>query len=108
MSPPGMTAGHGHRVTIAVMRGERRPWLDPALAAVLTAIGLVITFDPGNGDGTVIDSIVIATVTVPVAWRSRAPLPAAAALAVGMVVSGVPTFDQTRCGVAIPAALLIL
>jgi hypothetical protein len=90
------------------MRGERHAWLDPALAAALTVIGLLITFDAGNGDGTAIDSLVIATVTLPVAWRRRAPLAAAAALGVGCVVSGVPTFDQTRCGVAIPAALLIL
>ena len=33
---------------------------------------------------------------------------AAAALAAGVVVSAIPTFDQSRCGVAIPAALLIL
>jgi signal transduction histidine kinase len=89
------------------MRGERR-WLDPALAAALTALGLAMTFDPGNGDGTVVDSFVIGTVTIPVAWRSRAPLAAAAAVAMGTVLSAVPTFDQTRCGAAIPAALLIL
>ncbi|MEN3283150.1 MAG: hypothetical protein V7607_4290 [Solirubrobacteraceae bacterium] len=103
-----MTAGDERPVTIAAMRGEWRRWLDPALAAALTALGLLITFDPGNGDGTIVDSVVIAAVTIPVAWRSRAPLAAAAALAVGAVVSGIPTFDQTRCGVAIPAALLIL
>jgi hypothetical protein len=103
-----MTAGDERPVTIAAMRGEWRRWLDPALAAALTALGLLITFDPGNGDGTIVDSFVVATVTIPVAWRSRAPLAAAAALAVGTVVSGIPTFDQTRCGVAIPAALLIL
>jgi signal transduction histidine kinase len=90
------------------MRGALRPWLDPALAAALTAIGLLMTFDPGNGDGTAIDSVVIGTVTLPLAWRVRAPLAAATALAVGTVVSGIPTFDQVRCGVAIPAALLIL
>jgi signal transduction histidine kinase len=103
-----MTAGRRRAVTIAAMTRERLPWLDPALAAALTALGLLITFDPGNGDGTVVDSVVIGTVTIPVAWRLRAPLAAAAALAVGTVVSGVPTFDQIRCGVAIPAALLIL
>jgi hypothetical protein len=103
-----MTAGRRRAVTIAAMTRERLPWLDPALAAALTALGLLITFDPGNGDGTVIDSVVIGTVTIPVAWRSRAPLAAAAALAVGTVVSGIPSFDQIRCGVAIPAALLIL
>jgi hypothetical protein len=103
-----MTAGRRRAVTIAPMTRERLPWLDPALAAALTALGLLITFDPGNGGGTVVDSLVIGTVTIPVAWRSRAPLAAAAALAVGTVVSGVPSFDQIRCGVAIPAALLIL
>ena len=50
----------------------------------------------------------IGAVTLPVIWRRRAPLFAAAALAAGTVVSGIPTFDQVRCGVAIPAALLIL
>jgi signal transduction histidine kinase len=90
------------------MPDEPRRWLDPALAAVLTVIGLLITFDPQNGDGTVIDSLLIPAVTLPVAWRRRAPLAAAAALTVGIVLSGIPTFDQTRCGVAIPAALIIL
>ena len=67
-----------------------------------------MTLDPANGDGTIVDSLVIGAVTLPVIWRRSAPLPAAAALAVGVVVSGIPTFDQARCGVAIPAALLIL
>jgi signal transduction histidine kinase len=103
-----MTAGAHRAVSIRGMADESRRWLDPALAAVLTLIGLLITLDPGNGDGTIVDSLVIAAVTLPVAWRRRAPLTAAAALTVGIVVSGIPTFDQTRCGVAIPAALLIL
>ena len=54
------------------------------------------------------DSIVVAAVTLPLIWRRSAPLLAAAALAAGTVVSAIPTFDQTRCGVTIPAALLIL
>ena len=83
-----------------------RPWLDWAIAAVLTAIGIAMTLDPG--DGTIVDSFVIGAVTLPVIWRRRAPLLAAATLAAGTVVSGIPTFDQVRCGVAIPAALLIL
>ena len=65
-----------------------------------------MTLDPG--DGTIVDSFVIGAVTLPVIWRRRAPLFAAATLAAGTVVSGIPTFDQVRCGVAIPAALLIL
>jgi signal transduction histidine kinase len=103
-----MTACAQGAVSIRAMPDELRRWLDPALAAVLTVIGLLITFDPGNGDGTLVDSFVIPAATLPVAWRRRAPLAAAAALTVGIVVSGIPTFDQTRCGVAIPAALLIL
>jgi len=94
--------------TIAVMAPVPRPWLDWAIAAVLTAIGIAMTLDPANGDGTIVDTLVIGAVTLPVIWRRRAPLVAAAALAAGTVVSGIPTFDQLRCGVAIPAALLIL
>jgi signal transduction histidine kinase len=103
-----MTAKPVHGVSIRAMPDEPRRWLDPALAAALTVIGLLITFDPQNGDGTVVDSLVIPAVTLPVAWRRRAPLAAAAALTAGIVISGIPTFDQTRCGVAIPAALIIL
>lgn len=99
-APPG--------VTIAVMTPLRRWWLDWAMAAALTAIGIGLTLDPDNGDGTIVDSLVIGAVTLPVIWRRRAPLAAAAALAAGTVLSGIPTFDQVRCGVAIPAALLIL
>ena len=75
-----------------------RPWLDWAIAAALTALGVAMT------DGT----LVVAAVTLPVIWRRSAPFAAAVAVAVGLVVSGIPTFDQTRCGVAIPAALLIV
>jgi signal transduction histidine kinase len=103
-----MTPGVPRVVTIALMTPVTRPWLDWAIAAALTAIGIAITVDPGNGDGTIVDSFVIGAVTLPVIWRRRAPLYAAAALAAGTVISGIPTFDQVRCGVAIPAALLIL
>ena len=75
-----------------------RPWLDWGIAAALTALGVAMT------DGT----LVVAAVTLPVIWRRSAPFAAAVAVAVGLVVSGIPTFDQTRCGVAIPAALLIV
>ena len=97
-----------HGVTIAVMEPVPRPWLDWAIAAALTALGIAMTRDPANGDGTIVDSLVIGAVTLPLIWRRSAPLFAAAALAVGVVISGIPTFDQARCGVAIPAALLIL
>lgn len=80
---------------------------DLAIGVAFTALGLLITFSPDNGGGTWVDSLVIAAVTLPVIWRRRAPLACAAALAAGTVVSAIPTFDQGRCGVAIPIALLV-
>ena len=94
--------------TIAAMMPVPRAWLDWAIAAGLTAIGVFITLGPDHPGGTIVDSIVVAAVTLPVIWRRAAPFAAAAALAVGTVVSAIPTFDQSRCGVAIPAALLIV
>jgi signal transduction histidine kinase len=82
---------------------------DLAIGIALTAFGLRITLNPDNGGGGVwVDSLVIAAVTLPVIWRWRVPLASAAALAGGTVVSAIPTFDQVRCGAAIPAALLVL
>ena len=51
-----------------------RPWLDWAIAAALTAIGIAMTLDPANGDGTIVDTLVIGAGTLPVIWRRRAPL----------------------------------
>jgi signal transduction histidine kinase len=85
-----------------------RAWLDWAIAGALTALGVFMTLGPDRPDGTIVDSVVVAAVTLPVIWRRSAPFVAAAALAAGVVVSAIPTFDQSRCGVAIPAALLIL
>ena len=84
------------------------PRIDLASGLVLTVLGLLITLSPDNGEpGLWLDSLFIGAVTLPVIWRRRAPLACAGALAAGMVISGIPTFDQVRCGVAIPAALLI-
>jgi hypothetical protein len=58
--------------------------------------------------GTVLDTVLLPAVVLPILLRRRAPLLAAAALAAGCVVSGIPTFDQFRLIAAIPAALLIL
>ena len=76
---------------------------DLALAAGLTILGFGLTLD-----GTIWATLLIGAVTLPVAWRHRAPLAASLAFAAGSVISAIPTFDQTRCGVAIPAALLIV
>jgi signal transduction histidine kinase len=102
-----MAAASGE-VTIVAVMPVPRPWLDWAIAGTLTALGVLMTLGSDHADDTIVDSIVVAAVTVPVLWRRSAPLAAAAALAAGTVVSAVPTFDQSRCGVAIPAALLIV
>jgi hypothetical protein len=90
------------------MRSRGSIWIDVGPFLVVTAVGLAITLQPDNGDGTFVDTLVMPAATVPVLWWRRAPLGAAIAIAVGMVVSGVPTFDQVRCGFALPGALLIL
>jgi signal transduction histidine kinase len=92
-------------MTALERRGLSR--LDLALGLALTGFGLLITL-AGPGADTWIATLVVPAVTLPVIWRRRAPLACAAALCAGMVLSGIPSFDQTRCGVAIPAALLIL
>jgi signal transduction histidine kinase len=103
-----MTAGPDFRVTIRRMKGERRLWPDVLPVVVLTAAGIAMTLDPPSGEKTIWDTLLVPTVTFPVFWWRRAPFAAAIAIAVGMVVSGIPTFDQLRCGFALPGAMLIL
>jgi signal transduction histidine kinase len=81
---------------------------DLALGAVLTGLGVVLATDEASGASAPARAACIATVTLPVIWRRRAPLGCAAALLAGAVISGIPTFHQVRCGVAIPAALLVV
>jgi signal transduction histidine kinase len=89
-----------------------RLWLDLGICAALFAFVVPATMQPdepeGLGAGTVLDSLLLPTVILPILLRRRAPFGAAAALAAGCVVSGIPTFDQFRLAAAIPAAMLIL
>jgi signal transduction histidine kinase len=89
---------------------RRRDFLiDLALCVVLLGLSIPVTMQSGEvGAGTVIDTLVLPAVALPVLWRRRAPFGAAAAMAVACVVSGIPTFNQFRLGVAIPAAMLVL
>jgi len=85
------------------------PTSEVAPAAVLTVVGIGLTIaGEGSGGDTWLDTLAIPFLTVPVAWRRRAPAASVAAVAIGMVLSGIPTFDQTRCAVALPAAMLVL
>jgi len=82
-------------------------WDDIALAAVLRlwAIGLVsgvFVAKPHNG---VAAAIVVLAMTIPVAWERRAPLAAAAAVAVGAALKELLIEPMLRCGPGLAAGL---
>ena len=82
--------------------------LDVAICVVLLAFGVKVTMRHDLANGTVLDTVLLPLVVAPVLLRRRWPLAACGALLVGSVLSAIPTFDQFRLGLAIPAALLIL
>src|SRR3954452_3189314 len=85
--------------------------LDLLVCVLLVGAFLPVTFQAdapdGAGAGTGWDSILLPLVALPILLRRRAPVLAAAAFALGCVVSALPTLAQFRLGVAIPAAMLI-
>ena len=81
--------------------------VDLVVGLALTALGLFAAAMPDAGGG-VIGVLTMPLVTLPVIWRRQAPLRAAVAVSLGFVATAIPTFDQTRCAVAIPSLLLVL
>lgn len=85
--------------------------IDLAICVALLAAAVPVTLQPdapeGAGAGTPWDTVLLPAAVLPLLLRGRSPFIAAAALAAGCVVSGIPTFDQYRLGAAIPAAMLI-
>lgn len=73
----------------------------------LLAFGVSVTTRSDLANGTILDTLLLPAVILPIVLRWRWPFAAALALLAGAVISGVPTFDQFRLGVAIPAAMLI-
>lgn len=104
----------GDRVYARDVKRGSRWWLaiDLAIGAVLLYTGVDITTgsasDQGAGADTYWDTLLMPTLILPIFLRHRAPFAAAAALAAGCFVSGLPTFDQFRVPVVLPAALLIV
>src|SRR5215204_1995836 len=107
-----MTTGGGAVSSFRVMsdrgydrRVRRKPLVvDLAICAALFAYALPVTLRSDEaGAGTWVDSLVLPAATLPLLLRRRDPLTAAAALAAGSVVSGIPTFDQFRLIAVIPA-----
>jgi signal transduction histidine kinase len=81
--------------------------IDLLVGVVLTGLGVVMTLSPSSHDGLVA-TLTFPLVTLPVVWRRRAPLACVSVFLAGVVLTAIPTFHQVRCGVAIPAGLLLL
>jgi hypothetical protein len=83
---------------------------DIAAAVILSAwaagdtSGVLHTSAPHGGAGA---SVGVLAMTLPVAWRQRAPLAAAAALAIAAVLNGLLFGPMVRCGPALPALFLV-
>lgn len=90
---------------LALLRGA--PAVDLAVGVLLTAFGLALAAVIDT-DGGVLKVLAMPLVTVPVIWRRREPLNASVVVAAGVALSALPTLEQVRCGVAIPAMLLVL
>jgi signal transduction histidine kinase len=105
-----MTRGAIARNVRSVDRRRRDTVIDTGFCAAIVAYALPPMLDPSVNDpgATVAGPLLLPTLLLPILWRRRDPLLAACGLALGCVVSGIPTFDQFRLVVAIPAAMLVL
>jgi signal transduction histidine kinase len=81
---------------------------DLLFCGVLLAFGISVTTRPDLANGTIVDTLLLPAVVLPILVSRRRPFLATVALFAGAVISAVPTFDQFRFGLAIPAAMLIL
>jgi signal transduction histidine kinase len=103
--------GNGYDRHVETGAGRRWLMIDLAICAAMFAFVLPATLEPdhpdGVGAGTVWDSLLVPAVILPVLLRRRDPFAAAVLLAIGCVVSGIPTFDQFRLVAAVPAGMLI-
>ena len=86
-----------HRVVIVVF----------ALCVIIAA-GVWLLGPAGETRETIVGVLLLSAVVLPVFVRRSMPLTAAVALSAGIVVSALPTLDQPRCSVVVPAALVVL
>jgi signal transduction histidine kinase len=84
-------------------------WGDIALATILSlwAIGLTSGVFAARPHSGVAAAIVALAMTIPVAWERRAPLAAAAAVAVGAGLNELLIGPMVRCGPGLPAVFVI-
>ena len=84
--------------------------VDVIAAVLLSAWGVALTsgIEPtGHPHGGVGASIGVLAMTLPVAWRRRAPFAAAATLAAAAALNGLVFGPMVRCGPALPAVFLV-
>ncbi len=84
--------------------------LDIAAAAVLSAYAVGLTsgaLRTGHPHGGLGAAIGVLSMTLPVAWRRRMPLTAAAVLAPAAVLNVLVFGSMVRCGAALPAVFLV-
>ncbi len=94
----------------SVNRGGR--WvllaIDVLICVVLVAFGASVDARSDLANGTTLDTWLLPIVVLPILARRQWPVGAAVALLAGAVISGIPTFDQFRLALVVPAGMLIL
>lgn len=93
------------------VNGGRR-WVllavDVVICVALVAFGVSVDTGTDLANGTNLDAWLLPVVALPILARHQWPMGAAVALLAGAVISGIPTFDQFRLALVIPAGMLIL
>jgi hypothetical protein len=93
-------------------RSAARLFLPDAAAAVLLAAWAVALTSgiehTGHRHGGVAASVGVLAMTLPVAWRRRAPLSVAATLGLAAAFNGLLFGSMVRCGPALPAVFLVV
>ena len=83
--------------------------LDLAIGVLLAAYGVYLVSGLVHGNtkhSGPLAAVMVLFMTLPVAWRRRAPVTVAAVLAAGAAVNPLLVGDMIRCGPALPALLL--
>jgi hypothetical protein len=85
--------------------------LDLAAAVILSGYAVALTsgvIRTGHPHGGIGASIGVLTMILPLAWRRRQPLPAAAVMAVAALLNGLVFGSMVRCGAFLPAVFLVV
>lgn len=100
-------------ITSTARTSERFSRLDIALTVVLVALGSLLMYanvedpEPGMRAVSVAAIPLFLLVTVPLLWRSHAPLAALGAVLAGLLVHWLAVGEAVRCGVAFPGIALL-